>query len=73
MPVPMICFTCSNPLFEKYEHFLNLVKDDKFKNSLTETELNESIEYNALAFLCIWKDCCRQYYLTINNMDSILH
>ena len=77
MPVNMCCFNCRKPfilsdgtnLYEKYISYINYYEDN---NLYVKYEFESSQAY-ALFKLGIWKDCCRQLFLTIKNMDDLMH
>lgn len=76
MPVHMCCFNCRKPFIlsdgtNLYELYIDQINN--YSNQDSQRQNFKSPQAYALYRLGIWKDCCRQLFLTIKNMDDLMH
>ena len=72
MIIPVKCFTCGTVLANKYEYFIEKVKQDKIKKGidvervmyLSQDKVFKSPEAIVLDELRLHKMCCRRHMLT---------
>lgn len=72
MIIPIVCFTCRNPIAGKYQAYLKKVKEyrkDEGKSETAEMEYltastNKTAEGKALDDLAVKRMCCRRHFLS---------
>ena len=83
MIIPIRCFTCGKPIADKWDMFMDIVREEKSKDSnINNNESNikyidlnntsKSIEGNALDKLGLDRYCCRRMILTNTDLISII-
>lgn len=79
MIIPMVCFSCGQPISHQWTHYTELVKKHQFEqhqdltyheteNTQANTQEKPSPEFLALAELKIGKECCRRMFLSQQDM-----
>ena len=69
MIIPILCFSCRNPIAGKYEAYLKKVKEYRKNDGKTEMEYLtattvKTAEGNALDDLGVKRMCCRRHFLS---------
>ena len=72
MIIPILCFSCRNPIAGKYEAYLKKVKEYRKKEGKSETSEMEYLtattektaEGKALDDLGVKRMCCRRHFLS---------
>jgi len=72
MIIPILCFTCRNPIAGKYEAYVKKVKEYRKKEGKTESAEMEYLtattektaEGKALDDLGVKRMCCRRHFLS---------
>ena len=72
MIIPMVCFTCGEPiahLYETYLEYIGKINEEQEKNTNIE---EKSKEFIALSKLKIGNDCCRRMFICQHDMYNKL-
>lgn len=69
MIIPILCFSCRNPIAGKYETYLKKVKEYRKEDGKTEMEYLtastvKTAEGKALDDLGVKRMCCRRHFLS---------
>jgi DNA-directed RNA polymerase subunit N (RpoN/RPB10) len=69
MIIPIVCFSCRNPIAGKYMSYLKKVKEYRKKDGKTEMEYLtattvKTAEGKALDDLGVHRMCCRRHFLS---------
>jgi DNA-directed RNA polymerase I, II, and III subunit RPABC5 len=71
MIIPVLCYTCSNPLADKYRYYVDEVRRRKLEQKkseavtyLTAKNTEKTIEGKLMDEMHIDQPCCRRHFLT---------
>lgn len=71
MIIPVLCYTCSNVLADKYRYYVDEVRRRKLEQKKTETvtyltakNTEKTIEGALMDEMHIDQSCCRRHFLT---------
>ena len=71
MIIPVLCYTCSNPLADKYRYYVDEVRRRKLEKKQTESvtyltakNTEKTIEGKLMDEMHIDQSCCRRHFLT---------
>ena len=71
MIIPILCYTCSNPLADKYRYYVDEVRRRKMENKqteivtyLTSKNTEKTIEGKIMDDMGLDQVCCRRHFLT---------
>ena len=81
MIIPIRCFTCGKPVAHLYDQYMELIKNDYYKNNSKDlkrfydvddinNEKNETLECKALNELGCTRYCCRRMLLSSIDMTE---